>query len=129
MKSRPPLRRPSRVPLQSPARENRVAGKLEHGAPAAANEELSAQLDLATAWYAQAMASTDWEVTDRGIRNARDTLDFAQRQLALKDPTPEPEPRIMAQCARLMTHVDRAQALLRIRIARHPAPGQSAGDI
>lgn len=122
MPTRASQRRHTRVPPPTPARENPGTAETEHETDAASNEELSAQLDLATQWYAQAMSSTDWEVANRGIRNARDTLDFAQRQLVLKGSSPESEPTIVARCARLLTDVDRAQALLHMRIARHPTP-------
>jgi hypothetical protein len=88
------------------------------------NEDLKAQLGLAASWYAQAMLSTDWETANRGIWHARDTLEFAQRQLALQGS----EKQIKARCAELLADVDRASTLLRMRLTRHTAAAPSSGD-
>jgi len=93
---------------------------------AATDDSLTAQLNLATNWYAQGMSSTDWEIANRGIRRARDIATVAQRELALKGMNRELEQQLKTRCDQLLADADRAAVLLTVRIARVPDGGQAS---
>lgn len=80
------------------------------------DQQLMAQLDFATVWYDQAMTSTDWEVTSRGLRRARDMAVETQRELSLKGE--EANEEIQARCASLLADTSRASCLLQARFHR-----------